>query len=158
MRALVKRHPEQGIWMGRPDGSQAGIRIPGKVIIPGPLSGAVSPYGGYFAYITTTDPSRTGFPFGSFPDLKLNIVPLPDGGTSVQIPLTSPATEPDPNFPSEIQRAMIEQTSFAWSPDGNRLAFIGAQEGSSADLYEYYRGSGEVVRLLMQHCTARCHL
>ena len=41
---------EQGLWMARPDGSQAGIRIPGPISVPVPLSDAFSPSGDLFAY------------------------------------------------------------------------------------------------------------
>jgi hypothetical protein len=145
---------EQGLWMSRPDGSQAGIRIPARVIIPGALSNAISPAGGLFAYISTSadpslpygpyDPSRL---FGPYPDLTLNIMSLSGAAPTVAIPLIPPAAEPGPSDTSQIQIAITTESSIAWSPDGSRLAFIGAQEGSSADLYGYYRVNGQVVRL-----------
>ena len=66
------------------------------------------------------------------------------------IPLTSPETACPSNLPDElndVNQAITVHNPFAWSPDGGRLAFIGAQEGSSADLYEYYRVNGQVMRL-----------
>jgi dipeptidyl aminopeptidase/acylaminoacyl peptidase len=135
---------EQGLFTIHPDGTDGAIRISGHVIVPGPLPNAVSSDDGYFAYLTTSDFSR---PYGNYPDLKLNLISLYGHGPFVTIPLTSAATEPGPEFPSDILRAMIEHPAFAWSPEGKRLAYIGAEQGPSADLYEYYRETGQIVRL-----------
>jgi hypothetical protein len=135
---------EHGLWMGRPDGSQGALRITGPVIVPGPLPDALSPAEGLFAYLTTSDITGN---FGNLPDLTLNVISLTGHGEAAAIPLTSPLTEPGGEFPSDIQRAMVEQKSFAWSPEGMRLAYIGAAQGPSADLYEYLRESGEAVQL-----------
>ncbi len=135
---------EQGLWIARTNGSKASIRTRGRVILPGPLSDAISPAGDLFAYITSSDPS---LPEGYYRDLTLNIMSLSGAVPSVRIPLTSPATEPQARDPFGIALALTAEGSLAWSPDGGRLAFIGAQEGSSADLYVYNRGSGEVVQL-----------
>ncbi|MBN1440200.1 MAG: PD40 domain-containing protein [Anaerolineales bacterium] len=145
---------EQGLWMSRPDGCQAGIRIPGRVILPGPLSRAISPDGGLFAYISTSadpslpygfyDPTRL---FGSYPDLTLTIMSLSGAVPSVAIPLIPPGAEPSTEFTNPVQIAITEESSLAWSPDGKRLAFIGAQQGASADLYEYYLDDGRIARL-----------
>jgi hypothetical protein len=135
---------EHGLWMGRPDGSEGALRIHGYVIVPGPLPDALSPAEGLFAYLTTSDITGN---FGNLPDLTLNVISLTGHGEAAAIPLTSPLTEPGGEFPSDIQRAMVEQKSFAWSPEGMRLAYIGAAQGPSADLYEYLRESGEAVQL-----------
>lgn len=47
----------------------------------------------------------------------------------------------------EAERAVTEQTSIAWSPDGQYLAFISGQDGVSADLYSYTVAAGEIRRL-----------
>jgi hypothetical protein len=139
---------DHGLWTARPDGSDGAIRITGpnagRLIIPDALSGAVSPADGLFAYLTTSDPSQA---YGNYPNLTLNIVSLLGRGPAVLIPLTSPQTEPGTEFPSDILRAMVEHPDFAWSPEGRRLAYIGADQGPSADLYEYDRETGEIVRL-----------
>jgi hypothetical protein len=136
---LVKT--ESGLWMSRPDGGESGIRIPGPISIPVPISAALSPSGGLLAYIT--------FVFGGqgYANPVLNIVSPTGRRPAVVIPLTSPATARTDNLPNDIHVAISEISPLAWSPDGGRLAFIGAQEGQSADLYEYYRESGRVVRL-----------
>jgi hypothetical protein len=134
----------QGLYSVRPDGSDGAYRISGRLIVPLPLPEALSPADGLLAYLTTSDDSA---PFGNYPGLTLNVISLLGVGAPAAIPLTSPATEPGDEYPSDILRAMTEQPDFAWSPEGGRLAFSGAQDGPSADLYEYYRAGGRIVRL-----------
>ena len=109
------------------------------------LSKAISPTGEYLAFLTTTDPN-------GYRGLALNMMRLPGGGPKVVTPLTTERTEPvapliidDPNF--EVVRAMSEVSSLAWPPDGQRLAFIGAMDGPSADLYVYTLADRSVTRL-----------
>jgi hypothetical protein len=135
---------DQGLWTTRPDGSEGALRITGPLIIPGPLAGAISSVDGNFAYLTTSDFT---VPYGNYPDLTLNIISLFGRGPFVPLPLTSPQTEPGTEYPSDILRAIVEHRSFAWSPEGTRLAYIGAAQGPSADVYEYMRGTGAVLRL-----------
>jgi hypothetical protein len=135
---------EQGLWMGRPDGSLSAMLVSGRVIVRGPLSGAISPSGGLIAYLTASDPAGGQF---SPSHLTLNVLSPSGRGPSAAIPLTSPETKLQEDLPEDIQNAILGQPSFAWSPEGERLAFIGAGQGPSADLYEYWPESGEVVRL-----------
>jgi hypothetical protein len=141
---LLVVNTKQGLWTARPDGTDGALRITGPLIIPGPLEGAISSVDGNFAYLTTSDPTR---PYGNYPNLTLNIISLFGRGPAVTIPLTSPETEPATEFPSDILRAMVERRSFAWSPEGTRLAYIGAASGPSADLYEYLRESNTFLHL-----------
>ncbi len=141
---LILVHTGQGLWTARPDGSNGALHITGPLIIPGPLAGALSRINGDFAYLTTSNFNR---PYGNYPGLKLNIISLFGRGQFVSLPLTSPETEPGTEFPSDIIRAMVERKSFAWSPDGRRLAYIGAAQGTSADLYVYSRASREITQL-----------
>jgi dipeptidyl aminopeptidase/acylaminoacyl peptidase len=74
--------------------------------------------------------------------MALNLLSLPDGQITKITDLTSDITEifadaspGDPGF--EALRAVGEQTSYAWSPDGSKLAFSGAMEGTSSDIYLY---------------------
>jgi WD40 repeat protein len=141
---LLLVNTKRGLWTARPDGSDGALRITGPLIIPGPLSGAVSAVDGNFAYLTTSDFTRA---YGNYPNLKLNILSLFGLGPFVSLPLTSPQTEPGDQNPSDIIRAMVEHEPFAWSPDGKRLAYIGAAQGPSADLYEYLLDTGATLRL-----------
>lgn len=51
----------------------------------------------------------------------------------------------DTNF--EIARALTQVDSLTWSPAGDRLAFMGAHQGSSSDLYLYDVAADAVTRL-----------
>jgi dipeptidyl aminopeptidase/acylaminoacyl peptidase len=44
-------------------------------------------------------------------------------------------------------RAISEQPSYSWSPDGTRLAFIGALDGPSADVYLYDLNTRSITRV-----------
>jgi hypothetical protein len=134
----------QGLWAANPDGSGGTLLTSDRILIPGGLSNAASPVGGNLAYLTTTDFSQ---PYGNYPNLKLNILALPGREPMVTLPLTSPETEPGDQNPNDIIRAMVEHRDFAWSPEGKRLAFIGAAQGPSADLYEYLLDTGATLRL-----------
>jgi hypothetical protein len=134
----------QGLWAANSDGSGGTLLTAGRVLIPGPLSEAASPVGGNIAYLTSTDFTQA---YGNYPNLKLNILTLPDPHPVATLPLTSPQTEPTAQNPSDILRAMVERKSFAWSPEGKRLAYIGAAQGPSADLYEYLTATGATLRL-----------
>jgi hypothetical protein len=134
---------DQGLWVANPDGTGGTvIDKTGPVLIPGNMQNAVSSAGGHIAFLTYT-------PGGNFNyrGLRINILTLPQTQTFLSIPLTTPDTEPPADNPSDINRAMTEHQSFAWSPDGKRLAYIGAAEGPSADLYEYFLDGGAVLRL-----------
>lgn len=87
-------------------------------------------------------------------DLALYFLSLPDGGISDPIPLTSAETGylPDSTAPDgvntlDIAAALAHTQSLAWSPDGQWLAFVGAMDGPSADLYSYQLANGTIRRL-----------
>lgn len=65
--------------------------------------------------------------------LALQIIFLPDGGLFKVTDLTSQGTEPDVH----ALQAITKETSYAWSPDGKKLAFVGALDGPNADIYVY---------------------
>jgi len=100
----------QGLWMANTDGSGGTLLTDGQIIIPGSFSDAVSPVGGHFAYLTTTDFTKA---YGNYPNLKLHVLDLKSRTPVATLPLTSPETEPGAEFPSDITRAMVEQKSFA---------------------------------------------
>ncbi len=75
-------------------------------------------------------------------DLALQVISLPDGKVSKLIQLTTKDTEPgtdaSPGDPSlEAMRAIADQPSYAWSPDGKKLAFTAALDKPEADIYVY---------------------
>jgi hypothetical protein len=47
----------------------------------------------------------------------------------------------------EAARAIYDFSPPVWSPDGRLLAFMGAQDGPSSDLYIYNRDTGRITRL-----------
>ena len=90
---------------------------------------------------------------GTAGHLQLYLLSLPDGKIQPITALTNARTEPGPDAmpgdpPMEASRAMTDlDSSLEWSPDGSVLAFIGAQAGSSADLYTYTLDTGKVAHL-----------
>ncbi len=138
------------IWRISADGQQARKLVSGvSIIMPwdAELDQLVSPNQTVMAVITTTDIQR-------YADLRLELLDLHTGELRLVTPLTSPLTEPDPsaefiwddpNF--QVVRAFTELNSVAWSPDGQLLAFMGAIDGPSSDLYVYSMAEKSITRL-----------
>lgn len=94
-----------------------------------------------------------------YTNLTLNIIKLPTGGLVRAIPLVSldiaakiASGEPgsdvfDPVWAITSTDNGGTQFSLSWSPDGTTLAFIGAQDGPSADLYTYTPATDTILRL-----------
>jgi hypothetical protein len=134
---------DEGMWLANTDGSALTNLIPEPVEDVDDLSSAVSPDGRYLAFLTATD---------TFHDLTLHVITLPEGQDVLELPLTSRQTEPDADAIQgdpklEIASAISLPENPAWSLDGRFVAFMGAQEGPSSDLYMYSLESGEVTRL-----------
>ncbi|MBN1311525.1 MAG: PD40 domain-containing protein [Anaerolineae bacterium] len=134
---------DNAIWVANADGSRASQITDSAVVATSPVA---APSGGHAAYITASDPLYGG--------LELWLLSLPSGESKTITALTSPATETGPDADVimdapglEIARAIIEIPSLAWSPDGTMLAFIGAMDGTSADLYVYSLHGGSIRRL-----------
>ena len=133
----------QGLWAANPDGS--GLRQLTNVDYwLGELKQAIQPGGDLIAFLTRGD--------YDFHHMALNLLSLPDGKITKITNLTSDLTEEyaegspgDPGF--EALRAIGERTSYAWSPDGSRLAFSGVMDGPSADIYLYEVQTGEISRV-----------
>jgi hypothetical protein len=109
---------------------------------------AASPLSTYVAYVDS-NPVRDGV---WNTDLRLKIVSLAMLSTVLDMPLTGAQTTPDAAWEPgsavwEPIRAIIDVSSLAWSPDGTQLAFMGAQDGPSSDLYVYSLRSDDVIRL-----------
>ncbi len=89
-------------------------------------------------------------------ELTLSLLTLP-GGQKEVITLTSPETtytDQDPNDEDSnydtvtaIFHAITLEDSLQWSPDGQWLAFVGAMDGISTDVYSYELATGRVRRL-----------
>jgi len=136
---------DDALWVANANGSEASQLEKGLGRITSPV---VAPSGGYAAYITARTADYSG--------LELRLLRLPSGTIKTITPLTSAATAIDPNtdvedLPGspqmEIARAILDVPSLAWSPDGTKLAFIGAMKGASADLYVYSLSGGSIKQL-----------
>lgn len=91
-----------------------------------------SPRGGYLAFLA-----------GDGQDVELKVAKLPDHSMVAEIALFPKAGDPD----LEALRAILEQPSFSFSPDGKRIAFMGVIDGPTSDLYLYTLDSLETSRL-----------
>ena len=101
-----------------------------------------APSGGHIAYLTGNNLANT----------TLRITNLFGTQLDTEIPLTSDESEPGaesmPGDPEvEAVRAMTEVQSLAFSPDGSYLAFMGAIEGPTSDLYVVSLDNLQITRL-----------
>jgi len=133
----------QGLWAANPDGSALN-QLTNADYWRGDLKHAVQPDGNHIVFLTPGN--------YDFHNMALNLLSLPDGRITKITDLTSPLTEAysdlspgDDGF--EALRAIGEQVSYAWSPDGSRLAFSGVMDGPSADIYLYDARTGAITRV-----------
>jgi hypothetical protein len=101
-----------------------------------------APSGGRIAYLTGNDVYDTTLRVNEFPWQTLII----------EKPLTSDESEPGPDsMPGdpemEAVRAMLDAPSMAFSPDGRYLAFMGAIDGPTSDLYLLSLDNNRTTRL-----------
>ncbi len=90
-------------------------------------------------------------------DVTLYLLSLPDGEISTLTPLTSDETgylpgedsslRSDPAGKGDILVGLDHRQGLTWSPDGQWLAFVGAMDGPSVDLYSYELATGTIRRL-----------
>lgn len=102
----------------------------------------------YVAFVDS-DPQQNGVWMG---DLRLKVFSLATLSSVFDVPLTGIETTPTAAWDAgsalwEPLRAITDVTSLAWSPDGTQLAFMGAKDGPSSDLYVYSLRNGDVIRL-----------
>ncbi len=136
---------EDGMWAVNPDGSGLTLiteEVPTTVM---EITKAVAPVGSHFAFITSDGPSGLS-------NLTLKYFTLTTGTVETITPLTSEHTEPDPDAVQgdpafEVALSMAYLHNLAWSPDGEFLAFMGAMNGPSSDLYVYAMDTGEITQL-----------
>ena len=130
---------ESGIWGLNDDGTDL-TQLADPVYRPHLVS---APAGGRFAYIV-------GHPSGD-PPLNLQVYSIPLRKDVAVLPLTPALTEADlvDNAWTADDEAMLSifNSDMAWSPDGRTLAFVGAIDGKTADIYTYSVESGEVSRV-----------
>jgi Tol biopolymer transport system component len=132
-----------GLWAVNADGSGV-TQLEQVSIVAHQLAQGVSPVGRMVAFVGSTgDLFRT-------PTLHMDR--LPDTTGRLSLPLYGPQSQPaegvgpgDPAF--EAMRAIVEQPSLAWSPDGRQLAFMGAIDGPTSDLYVYSMDDDSITRL-----------
>lgn len=119
-----------GLFAINPDGSGLTQFYHEPINFPHIYRITTAPKSGYIAYLTGHDFVTTTLRVNEFPGHTL----------VVEMPLTSEESEPGsdsmPGDPEvEAVRAMTHVPSMAFSPDGRYLAFMGAIEGPTSDLY-----------------------
>ncbi len=119
-----------GLFAVHPDGSGLTRFYQGPINPPYSRQILAAPSDGYIAYLTGNNFANTTLRITKFSGTQLDI----------EIPLTSDESEPGaesmPGDPEvEAVRAMTEGQSLAFSPDGSYLAFMGAIDGPTSDLY-----------------------
>ncbi|MEA3325801.1 MAG: hypothetical protein U9R53_00565 [Chloroflexota bacterium] len=122
----------EGLFAINPDGSGLKQFNFDTVNSPWARQILVSPQGGYLAYLVGESFDAT---------LKISLLPWPTLIT--ETPLLSFSSDPD----MDAMRAIVEQKSLAFSPDGRILAFMGAIDGPTSDLYIYDLDSYEITRM-----------
>lgn len=129
---------DDGLWAANQDGSGL-TQLTSAAVDLDDLSLAVSPQGGYVAFVTWEK---------DYSNKTLQILRLPTGEIIASILLTTEETEPglslQPGNDFSLWEAIGE---FAWSPDGDMLAFTGLLEGMTSDVYVYSIANDKVTRL-----------
>ncbi len=138
---------DSGIWAVNEKTHEAIQISEDPLNTPWDLNEGMSPDKRFFAYIT-------GFKDASaYP--MLVVLDIENHVSILQLELSGPILKAgqavmdsgvgDPPF--EAFRAMQYSDSIAWSPDGTKLAFIGAREGDSADVYIFDPAGQSVTRV-----------
>ena len=124
----------QGLFALNPDGS--GLTQFVEEMVESPFTGQLiaSHRGGYFAYQESS---------GDEVDTAIHIVTFPSQKLIADISLFTYSDTPDWN----AVRAIKDEQSMAFSPDGRYLAFMGVIGGPTSDLYSYSLESGKLLQL-----------
>jgi Tol biopolymer transport system component len=129
-----------GIWISNPDGGFPTQLIKNDIWSILDLHRHVSPTGDRMAMVISNDAG-----------LDLQIIKIPSGETQTIAHLidSPPAGNYDPTSANSFATyAIRDYESVAWQPgDGRLLAFIGAINGPTADLYLYDTQTGEITQL-----------
>ncbi|MCJ7570232.1 MAG: hypothetical protein MUO58_22185 [Anaerolineales bacterium] len=129
-----------GLWAANPDGSGLTHLLSARLDEWFYRDAVVSDYGGLVAFLNGTD---------RYFDLSLTVYNIPERRIVRTISLTTPETEPprDVVMSVEATRAITYVASYAFSPDGSMLAFMGVMEGPSSDLYIYNLEEDTITRI-----------
>lgn len=130
----------EGIWIANPDGSIL-TRLSDTGIGPADLHRAISPLGDRLAFISASQHGPI-----------LTEISLPEGASRALATLQTIVPEDVLNDPLTPQAfayyAITQYDNVAWQPgEGRHLAFVGAIEGPSSDLYVYAYDTGEITQL-----------
>jgi hypothetical protein len=130
---------QDGIWVTNPDGSFP--TLVSQFETQGDLRQSISPAGDRMARVVRTDQG-----------LDLVMVKIPGGETETIAHLLSISREEQVYDPTSQKAfalyAIWEYDSVAWQPGtGRMLAFMGAINGSSSDLYLYDTQTGEIKQM-----------
>ncbi|MEA4906024.1 MAG: hypothetical protein VB089_00300 [Anaerolineaceae bacterium] len=133
-----------GIWVVNP-ASGENVQISySRLDAPTNLQEGLSPNKQYFAYVNGFGGAST-YPILTVLDTETHMAVLE---LDLVGPLGPPAVDSVVGDPAlEAARATTMGSSLAWSPDGQYLAFISAQDGDSADLYLYDPEEDTVARV-----------
>lgn len=132
-----------GLWAANPDGSNL-VQLTQDNFWQDNLASAIQPGGDQVVLLTSGE--------NRYQHLALSLLSLPGGTIQKITDLTTPQTEPGvnaaPGEPSvEAARAIVERPSYAWSPDGTKLAFTGVLDGPSAEIYLYDTITKKITRI-----------
>jgi hypothetical protein len=131
---------EDGIWIANPDGSFL-TRLYDSGIGAADLHRAISPQGDKLAFISSSEQGPV-----------LVQIDLPSGRTKVLARLQSVIPSDIDNNPLTAQAfayyAITKYDNVAWQPgDARYVAFVGAIDGPTSDLYVYDRQTEEITQL-----------
>ncbi len=134
---------DDGLWAANMDGSNL-VKLAEKSYLEIDLQRAISSPAHKIAVLTSAQ--------DYYHKLALQVISLPGGEVIKTIDLTTVDTEPgkdsapgDSNL--EAMRAVAEQSSYSWSPDGTKLAFTAALDNPNADIYVYDLESQDIQKV-----------
>jgi Tol biopolymer transport system component len=132
-----------GLWVANKDGT--GLTRIFEFGDAFPLSQfSVSPHGGNIAFI----PMPYDVTVSNIPQLMEVTLPSTTPKYLTYLLSKDPSIwSPEIDQNHDVLGAVSDDRNLAWSPDGTKLAFIGAQDGPSADLYVYSTLDDSITRL-----------
>jgi hypothetical protein len=134
---------DDGLWVANMDGSNL-VKLAEKSYFEIDLQRAISSPAHKIAVLTSAQ--------DYYHKIALQLISLPGGEVIKTIELSTVDTEPgtdsapgDSNL--EAMRAVAEQSSYTWSPDGTKLAFTAALDNPNADIYVYDLESQDIQKI-----------